>query len=136
MLDVEGKVNASPTLNFNFQWVTEHKSVCSCGRWLQGSREGTLLVARKERYVEEESHAMTCVRQALTHDPLPGAHVTAIARSENDLDKLKVDMDAVRVHEDQVISIQRLDLTNSDEVSAKDISASQKEYVANQHTFD
>lgn len=62
--------------------------------------------------------------------------MTAIARSENDLDKLKVDMDAVRVHEDQVISIQRLDLTNSDEVSAKDISASQKEYVANQHTFD
>ncbi|PWY76929.1 oxidoreductase,short chain dehydrogenase [Aspergillus eucalypticola CBS 122712] len=46
-----------------------------------------------------------------------GAHVTAIARSENDLNKLKVDMDAVRVHEGQVLSIQRLDLTNSDEVT-------------------
>lgn len=66
MFDVEGKVTTSVTLNSNFQWVTEHKSVCPCGRWLKGSREGTLLVARKERYVEEESHAMACVRQTLT----------------------------------------------------------------------
>lgn len=53
--------------------------------------------------------------------------MTAIARSENDLDKLKVDMDAVRVHEDQVLGIQRLDLTNSDEVRANSISESKKE---------
>lgn len=54
--------------------------------------------------------------------------MTAIARSENDLDKLKVDMDAVRVHEDQVLSIQRLDLTNSEEVRANSISESKKEH--------
>ena len=53
--------------------------------------------------------------------------MTAIARSENDLDKLKVDMDAVRVHEDQVLSIQRLDLTNSEEVRVISISESKKE---------
>ncbi|GLA50351.1 hypothetical protein AnigIFM63604_006406 [Aspergillus niger] len=45
-----------------------------------------------------------------------GAHVTVIARSQDALDRIKVDMEAVRVHGDQVIGIQNLDLSNSEEV--------------------
>ncbi|PYI12632.1 NAD(P)-binding protein [Aspergillus sclerotiicarbonarius CBS 121057] len=46
-----------------------------------------------------------------------GAHVIVISRSQNALDKIKMDMEAARVHEQQVLSTQSLDLTNSEEVS-------------------
>ncbi|OOF95805.1 hypothetical protein ASPCADRAFT_146135 [Aspergillus carbonarius ITEM 5010] len=46
-----------------------------------------------------------------------GAHVIAIARSHDALESIKKDMEAVRVHEQQVLGIQSLDLTNSEEVS-------------------
>ncbi|RAL02508.1 NAD(P)-binding protein [Aspergillus ibericus CBS 121593] len=46
-----------------------------------------------------------------------GAHVVVIARSHDALDKVKTDMEAARIHEQQVLDTQSLDLTNSEEVS-------------------
>ncbi|PWY95013.1 NAD(P)-binding protein [Aspergillus sclerotioniger CBS 115572] len=46
-----------------------------------------------------------------------GAHVTAIARSYDALERIARDMEAAKVHEQQVLGIQSLDLTNSEEVS-------------------